>query len=367
MSASRPDSSDSTPPRFGDRYGCFVVVLVLAALLASLVWAVRHPAVGVPAVLVIVAVALLFMRHATRREREEQAHDIARLKAVAPPVGDAWHKLLEAEGLGAHVEPLRSLVRPALRLVATPSQAGAPIGQSRIGGSPDLPPELAWPVHQGKPLAFLAQLDLAELRRTLPHSPLPPDGYLWFFHGADQPWGFDPKDAGSSLVLYRPGAPSLERRADPADLPDGGRFNPCAIRVEAYDDLPDLDEHHPLDPGLSEAQEEQYLAVRDYLSSGGAGPSHKVLGYAQPIQGPMELECELVTHGLYCGDPTGYADPRAKELEKNRQQWRLLFQLDSDEAAAMMWGDVGRVYFWIRDEDLRQHRFERTWTILQCH
>ena len=76
---------------------------------------------------------------------------------------------------------------------------------------------------------------------------------------------------------------------------------------------------------------------------------------------------ELVTNGIYCGDPKGYADPRAKELEKNQTQWRLLLQLDSDEAASMMWGDLGRVYFWIRERDLQDQRFDRTWTILQCH
>jgi uncharacterized protein YwqG len=32
----------------------------------------------------------------------------------------------------------------------------------------------------------------------------------------------------------------------------------------------------------------------------------------------------------------------------------------------MMWADLGRVYFWIREEDLRERRFERAWAILQC-
>ena len=31
-----------------------------------------------------------------------------------------------------------------------------------------------------------------------------------------------------------------------------------------------------------------------------------------------------------------------------------------------MWGDVGRLYFWIRDADLRARRFDATWLILQC-
>ena len=52
----------------------------------------------------------------------------------------------------------------------------------------------------------------------------------------------------------------------------------------------------------------------------------------------MELECELVTNGLYVGDPSGYNDPRAKELEKNVNDWTLLLQVDSDhEKTGMMW------------------------------
>ena len=41
-------------------------------------------------------------------------------------------------------------------------------------------------------------------------------------------------------------------------------------------------------------------------------------------------------------------------------------QLDSDDAAKMMWGDAGRLYFWIRDQDLRERRFDKTWMIYQC-
>jgi uncharacterized protein YwqG len=64
--------------------------------------------------------------------------------------------------------------------------------------------------------------------------------------------------------------------------------------------------------------------------------------------------------------PQGLADPRAKELEKNAHEWWLLLQVDSDDRASMMWADLGRVYFWIRGEDLRERRFERAWAILQC-
>lgn len=80
----------------------------------------------------------------------------------------------------------------------------------------------------------------------------------------------------------------------------------------------------------------------------------------------MDLECQLVSHGLYCGDASGYQATRAKELEAGRQDWILLLQLDTDDDAGMMWGDGGMLYFWIRKEDLERSRFDRCWMILQC-
>ena len=112
---------------------------------------------------------------------------------------------------------------------------------------------------------------------------------------------------------------------------------------------------------LSEKEIDQYLNLpQDYSIN-------KMLGYANNIQSEMELECQLVTNGLYCGDPSGYNDTKAKGLEKGTKDWILLLQIDSeDEKTGMMWGDVGRLYFWIKKEDLGNKDFNKTWMILQC-
>jgi len=46
--------------------------------------------------------------------------------------------------------------------------------------------------------------------------------------------------------------------------------------------------------------------------------------------------------------------------------WRLLAQIDSDDAAKMMWGDVGKLYFMIRPDDLRARRFGQARFAWQC-
>ena len=50
------------------------------------------------------------------------------------------------------------------------------------------------------------------------------------------------------------------------------------------------------------------------------------------------------------------------------REWKLLFQLDTVENGdfELMFGDCGRIYFYIRREDLAQRRFDRVWLIQQC-
>jgi uncharacterized protein YwqG len=96
------------------------------------------------------------------------------------------------------------------------------------------------------------------------------------------------------------------------------------------------------------------------------GPSHRLGGHSSNVQGDMQLEAQLVMHGLYCGDPSGYRDARAEELERTCDVWSLLLQLDSDEGAGLMWGDLGMLYYWARSQDIDRHDFSKTWMTLQC-
>ena len=94
---------------------------------------------------------------------------------------------------------------------------------------------------------------------------------------------------------------------------------------------------------------------------------HRCGGYPENIQGDMRLECQLVSHGLYCGDASGYKDPRCPILEKGASDWKLLLQVDSDHKRfRWMWGDAGRVYFWARQQDIESADFSSAWTMLQC-
>ena len=55
-----------------------------------------------------------------------------------------------------------------------------PVGASRIGGLPDLPAEVGWPSYAGRPLPFVAQVELASLPRW-ENCLLPTSGWLFAF------------------------------------------------------------------------------------------------------------------------------------------------------------------------------------------
>lgn len=79
----------------------------------------------------------------------------------------------------------------------------------------------------------------------------------------------------------------------------------------------------------------------------------------------MEDECALVTAGLYHGDPKAQQSDEGKRILAQPNDWTLLLQIDDDEDAGMQWGDMARLYFWIRAADLQAQNVDRVWVILQ--
>lgn len=189
---------------------------------------------------------------------------------------------------------------------------------------------------------------------------MPKDGLVSFFYCADQEaWGFDPKDRQRFKVIYFDKADELVKHDLPIDLQPHSIFKPNLLTFASSFSIPTW-EDDAID-GLIPRED-----FHNYIEAS-TGAENQILGYANCIQAPMELECQLVTNGLYCGDATGYENPKRKELEKGKNDWVLLLQIDSEEdKTGMMWGDCGRIYFWIRKQDLSNKDFSKTWCILQC-
>jgi len=271
----------------------------------------------------------------------------------------------ERFGLQRVSAQLRASVWPSLRFDVRPGTA--PPASTRVGGAPGLPPDVDWPTWSDEPLIFVAQIAMTDLHGTAVAHLLPPDGVLSFWYaGSDRSWGFDPADEGAARVIHFPAGVDLAERPIPDGLPLDGPLAPCTWSPREELTIPPLESWTVDSWGLSEEEQERYFALQDWLDEGGDPTAHRLLGHPDPIQDDMQLECQLVTNGLYCGDATGYKDPRRESLDAGAAEWRLLLQIDSDAALGSEWGDAGRVYFWVREQDLAARRFDGAWHVMQC-
>jgi len=289
-------------------------------------------------------------------------------------VAKTLKKLAEASGFGKGAKLLETFALPAVGFSLSP-QRDCPVGSSRLGGGPDVTGDFEWPEDGGRRLDFVLQLNLADVAAVDPATTLPRSGLLSFFYDMEhQPWGFDPKQLSGHAVRYFPDPSALHRVPAPDDevaLAEAAlAFWPTRtlpyFGSRAWDRLQKaLKSKHgkKIDfDALDQLSEDLWEAA----SPGEDAPLHWIGGNSANVQGDMQLEAQLVMNGLYCGDSSGYHDPRAAKLEKTCEEWSLLLQLDSDDEGGFMWGVVGRLFFWIRDSDLARGDFSRVWMTLQC-
>jgi uncharacterized protein YwqG len=290
---------------------------------------------------------------------------------------DVRERLANA-GLGRHAEGLEGLARSSVRLrTELDDAAAAGPGSSRLGGHPDLPEGFVWPAYEGEPQSFVAQINLAEISAFDRDGMLPAEGLLSFFYDSEQRvWGFDPKETGAWAVHYFPDIEALAPAPTSAGIdPIFGAlglreptpaepFVGVGLRASTERTWPPWESSAIGALGLTRDESFEYAGIFDDEEED--LPVHRLLGHPDPVQGDMQLECQLVSHGRYCGDGSGYTGEEAARLAPGAVGWHLLLQIDSDDDANMMWGDAGRIYYWMHRDALAGRRWHEAHLILQC-
>jgi uncharacterized protein YwqG len=212
---------------------------------------------------------------------------------------------------------IAAATRSAIRITATPRpDARLAIGDSKIGGEPDLPPGAAWP----EGMTFLAQINLAD---AAPHDKdelLPKKGRLWFFH--------DTRGHGAGVVLNATAGAKLTRTKSP--LRAKGKYDVIALAPAAIDFVAESTIPHHVSSEVAKwkLSDEEHAQYADARPQG----QHRMLGHADLVQ-------EDTPEGV------------------------LLFQLTSDEKIGSNWD--GTVYFVIATKDLAAGRFAKTTVTFQ--
>ncbi len=263
-------------------------------------------------------------------------------------------EMIDSHDLQDRRADIERLALRALRLTTSSiDESQMPLGRSKIGGHPDLPASLAWPTFHGKrPLSFLAQINLGDVRPDQRLVELPERGILcvfsvygWQEEGSsdpDVPRG-DPQPAWTQILLCDDPVAPLRRHATPDDVSEypaaNVSFHPTLCLPTSTDEpsVAALD----LDDDETEQFDEMTSAYA-YAANYANGPRdrHLLLGYADWVQYVIE---PVKQHDL-----------------------RLLFQLASDQNTGMCWGDGGYIYAMISKPDLQQRRFANITSDYQC-
>ena len=285
---------------------------------------------------------------------------------------------------------LKKMPKPSIVLKIDKNFNGeSPTGASKIGGKPDLPLDFEWFYYEGehfdgniianRPLSFIAQINCADASKYDKSGFFPKRGMLYFFYDmATSKWGFDPKDKGCARVFYYSGdLKELLRTELPVDLlsepynfriPEAPVSFSSAIELPCFEEFIQLCDHDLIYKQWNEFDDAK-VELGYEIDEDDSFEKSKLLGYADLIQGGMLLECELSTSGIYTGDAeTKLAEEKIGEFRGNCKRWQLLFQLGSFDIGGyeLMWGDMGRIYYYIKIDDLKNLKFDNCWLVLQC-
>ena len=297
---------------------------------------------------------------------------------------------------------LKEREKPEIRIQYEKAQQPLPVGASKIGGCPDVPAGFEWPrfdasqmgvpgkgivdslrgvarflhlVPEEKkqketklsPLAFMAQFDLAEVAAFDSAGLLPRAGHLAFFYDYENlPYGaLGDKDKAGARVFYFPPGTALLRMEPPDELHEKSRLPEQQLRFSAGISRAPTTRGMPDEIYSDELNDEYYDGELE------GWDDFKLLGNASTIQDTMEEQCQMLAMGL---DWKAFKNPHQKAaIEAGAADWILLLQLGSiwdgngkNKKIAMMFGDSGAIYYWIRKQDLAACCFDDVRIIMQC-
>lgn len=191
--------------------------------------------------------------------------------------------------------------------------------RSKLGGWPNLPASIQWPLNPDDiELDFLAQIHCPELPAGLG---LPSVGTIFVFYDCEEmPWGLDEKDKQYWKIIY-------------------------------------TEEPLPECPRKQTMQDPEYVEFPEAFITFSIAESHFTDAYEMTDAEPRTVHHQMLGYPLFIQD---------EDMAPGRI---LLLQLDTDEedgGTCWMWGDCGRLFFWIKPEDLAACRFERVTLTLEC-
>jgi uncharacterized protein YwqG len=274
---------------------------------------------------------------------------------------------------------VRSWFRPGVVLVPKRVRGDtSPVGSSKSGGLPDLPPDRTWPRAKGRPMTFLLQVNLADVAAAEPRTGLPTTGLLSVFLANDEmgfPSFFSDINAerDGCQVIHSPAGSTLVRTTAPNDgddVPYEGKNVVCTYTVRPGGlMLPPLSSAIVQRAGLTVEQGAAYGRLLEAIN----GPDDakdawatRLGGYPALLQGDnLHLQAESHARGLELVAAT-YELWSNATFQQNAETWRSLLQLPEGKEG-WAWGDAGLMHVLVSETHWPHADFETAWGLGVCH
>lgn len=236
-----------------------------------------------------------------------------------------------------------------------------PVGASKFGGLPDLSPETEYPHHHSQPLLFIGQINCEDVATFAATKFLPQAGLLSFFYNEYQFLENDAHMPTHCQVIYSHHIETLTRTPDS----QSERLFECAsLKFSEVTSLPFQtsllisDSINQLTVTMNDNDREEFYTFMETVFID--VNDHRMFGHPNSIQEDAFLDAYNFARGGTWSN-LGYEVTR-----ENQEKWNLLLQVDSSDVTGMMWGDMGRLYYCIREDDLKNLGFDKVVCTMQC-
>ena len=237
------------------------------------------------------------------------------------------------------------------------------IGNSKIGGLPDLPAEFKWPFHKETPMLFCAQYNLAELSLYDEADLLPDEGFFYvFLASSDSPEEFRGMQIPFKFIYSR--NTKVNRTEYPAGINKDQIIKTAAIKYFELLTIPHWQNYKFLE--FEEKYNDFYSSIVGPIESFMTEKLkyeldnfHQVLGHDRSIQSSVVYEFAAMELGLYLAESSVYR-ARWNDILEHSKTYELLLQIDCEDENTDLSkiGDTGAFYFGLSKKDLVNHNFD---------
>lgn len=206
----------------------------------------------------------------------------------------------------SNCDAIIQLLKPSICLKT--KNGNVKIGQSKLGGMPDLPTDISFPLDKnGRPYIFLGQINLSEFNKWSKNFALT-NGLLYFFIQ----FGNDLTAKERCRIIYTQSAMNLATCELPTTYKEENVFKATKLKPHIGYYLPKSDSREVNQLNYStnffEKYEELYIKISDYYGTEG---THRVFGYSYPIHGDLRNEWNFDNYELLfqiCCSYENYSD-----------------------------------------------------------